>query len=284
VAFVASAILDTLMRLLAVRSVPVFFQCLIGGAVGPIAAAIAHVIEPKSSAWLVAVATIIMLLAGVTTVAAVQDLLSGLYVTGMARFTEAVVVTFGIASGVVGATRILEGLGVPLDVLAPNPAIESVSMMQAGLAAALVVGGFSLATQVPLRAFVVVTLFGALAELLYLTGLATQWGPIWSSAGAAVVVGVLTSMASRITSTPHVVIVVPSLIPLVPGLLVFSGLMSLMASSVEGLLDVMAAAAVAVALAAGAMFGLYSTQLAFGHKRIVPMAIPGHFGLAQVKR
>jgi uncharacterized membrane protein YjjP (DUF1212 family) len=259
VTFIAVGLLDWVTTILSNRGAPIFFQCLAGGCIGPLAAAMAHIMDPTSSVWLVTVATIIMLLAGVTTLAAVQDLLSGLFVTGVARFTEAVVITVGIATGVVGTSKALGLAGIPLAVDA-DVNLSSTNLLRSALAAAVVVAGFSLATQVPPRAFGVVTTLGVVAELVYVLGTREAWGPVWSSASAALLVGASSSLAGRITGTPPIVIVVPALVPLVPGLLLFNGLMGLMSSSLDGLMEVLTGAAVAGALAAGALLGRYLVQ------------------------
>jgi uncharacterized membrane protein YjjP (DUF1212 family) len=176
VAFVATGLLDWVIAAVSAHGAPPFYQCLLGGCVGPMAAAVAHFVDPSSSAWLVTVATIIMLLAGVTTLAAVQDLLSGLYVTGLARLTEAVVITVGIASGVVGASRALQSLGVALDFAADVGASPS-GLWRAVLAAATVSAGFALATQVPLRAFWAVAALGGCRSWFTFWGSAVLWGP-----------------------------------------------------------------------------------------------------------
>src|SRR5690606_3430025 len=88
-AFVATFFVDSLTTALARTRMSVFYQTLAGGAVGPIVAAVVHFLDPAASSFLVVVATIIVLLAGVTSFGAVQDVLSGFYVTGTARVLEA---------------------------------------------------------------------------------------------------------------------------------------------------------------------------------------------------
>jgi uncharacterized membrane protein YjjP (DUF1212 family) len=103
-AFVATFFVDLLTRMLAKTRMSVFYQNLAGGAVGPLVAAVVHFLDPAASSSLVVVATIIMLLAGVTSFGAVQDVLSGFYVTGTARVLEALLITGGLVAGVAGTT------------------------------------------------------------------------------------------------------------------------------------------------------------------------------------
>jgi Uncharacterized conserved protein len=274
VAFVATFIVDLLTSMLAARAVPVFYQSCVGGAIGPLAAGAVHLIDPTASASLVVVATIIMLLAGVTTFGAVHDTLSGFYLTGTARLMEALVITVGVAAGVSGMSLLLGRLGMPLNIgahLSVLPAGAAVPL----IAAVVIVVGFSLAVQVPWRALWVVCVLGALAESIYLLGVHAGFGVVWSSAAAAVVTGVLAALTGRLSRTPSLAIVVTSLVPLVPGLVLFNGLMQLVAGSVAGVLGMLTAAAVAGALAAGAILGQYLVQLTWGRTRGLPRRVVG---------
>lgn len=283
VAFVATFVVDMLTSALAARAVPVFYQSCVGGAIGPIAAGCVHLVDSTASASLVVVATIIMLLAGVTTFGAVHDTLSGFYLTGTARLVEAVVITVGVAAGVSGMSLLLARLGMPLNIGAHLSAVPG-GVAVPLIAAVVIVIGFSFAVQVPWRALWVVCVLGALAELIYVLGVNADFGVVWSSAAAAIVAGALAALTGRLSRTPALSIVVTALVPLVPGLVLFNGLMQLVAGSVTGLLGMLTAAAVAGALAAGAILGQYLVQLTWGRTRGLPrrvvgplMALPARF-------
>jgi uncharacterized membrane protein YjjP (DUF1212 family) len=284
VAFIATFVVDFVTSKLADRRVPVFYQTVVGGAIGPAAAAVVQLIDPGESASIVVIATIIMLLAGVTTFGAVHDTLSGFYVTGTARLMEALLITAGLVAGVAGASMLLGRFGLTLEI-SPTALLTLADLPVQLAASVVIVIGFGLAAQVPWRAFWAICVLGALAELLYLLGVGAQFGLVWSSAGAAVAVGLLAAIASRIVRTPPLAIVVSALVPLVPGLILFRGLLQLADADITGLLSMLSAAAVAGALAAGAILGQYLVQLAWGPTRrlqrrfIGPlMAMPVRFG------
>ncbi|MEO8907575.1 MAG: threonine/serine exporter family protein [Microbacteriaceae bacterium] len=290
VAFLATFVVDFVTSKLASKRVPVFYQTVVGGAIGPIAAALVQLFDPGESASIVVIATIIMLLAGVTTFGAVHDTLSGFYVTGTARLMEALLITAGLVTGVAGASLLLSRLGLNLSIEAD--AATSFATLPTQLAASVVIViGFGLAAQVPWRAFWAICMLGALAELLYVLGIGADFGRVWASAGAAVVVGLLAGIAARIVRTPPLAIVVSALIPLVPGLILFQGLLQLADGEIAGLLSMLSAAAVAGALAAGAILGQYLVQAMWGPTRrlqrrfIGPlMAMPVRFGRKRGKR
>lgn len=265
-AFVAAFIIDLITTLLDNRQVPVFYQTVVGGAIGPILAAMVQVIDPTANTSLVVVAAIIMLLAGVTTFGAVHDTLSGFYLTGTARLMEAMVITGGLVTGVAGASLLLDRLGLGLRV------DSDVTLTLANLplllaASVVVVCGFGLAVQVPWRAFWVVCLLGAGAEFLYLAGSNAGFGLVWSSGAAAVGVGLLAAVAARIVRTPPLVIMVSALVPLVPGLSLFRGLLQVSEGEINGLLSLLTAGAVAAALAAGAILAQSLVQFVWGPAR-----------------
>ena len=265
-AFIATFFIDLITTSLDRRQVPVFYQNVVGGAIGPIVAAIVALMDPSANPSLVVIATIIMLLAGVTTFGAVHDTLSGFYLTGTARMMEALLITGGLVTGVAGASLLVARFGFQLRVDANfAPTLADLPVLLG--AAMVIVAGFGLAVQVPWRAFWVVCLLGAVAELLYLGGANAGFGLVWSSALSAMGVGLLAAIAARLVRTPPLVIVVSALVPLVPGLILFRGLLQLSDGNIDGLLSMLTAGAVAAALAAGAILAQYVVQFVWGPAR-----------------
>lgn len=265
-AFLAAFIIDLITTQLDNRQVPVFYQTVVGGAIGPMIAAVVQLIDPTASPSLVVVAAIIMLLAGVTTFGAVHDTLSGFYLTGTARAMEAMVVTGGLVTGVAGASLLLARLGLGLRVDA-DVALTLANLPLLLVASVVVVTGFALAVQVPWRAFWVVCLLGAAAEFLYLAFVNADFGLVWASGAAAIGVGLLAAVAARIVRTPPLVIMVSALVPLVPGLSLFQGLLQVSEGEIDGLLSLLTAGAVAAALAAGAILAQSLVQFVWGPAR-----------------
>lgn len=273
-ALFATLFIDFMTTWLAKRRVPVFFQTLAGGAVGPLVAAAVHLVDPSANTSLIVVATIIMLLAGVTTFGAVHDALSGFYVTGTARFVEAMFITGGLVAGVAGSSLLLARFGLMLEIDPSSaPSLGNLPVQLA--AAAIIVIGFAFAVQVPVRALWAVAVLGAVAELSYIAALDTNIGTIFSAALSALLVGLLAAVVSRIVRVPPLVIVVSGLVPLVPGLILFTGLLQLSEGSIDGVVSMLSAAAVAVALAAGAILGQYLAQASWRPARNLPRRVVG---------
>ena len=265
-AFVAGFVIDFLTTALEKRRVPLFYQTVVGGAIGPIFAAVVPLVDPGASPSLVVVATSIMLLAGVTTFGAVHDTLSGFYLTGTARLIEALLITGGLVAGVAGSSLVLARFGLDLGISADVPVTLGVVAIQLA-AAVVIVAGFALGTQVPWRAFWVVCLLGAVAEAIYLGASNAGFGLVWSSGAAAMGAGLLAAVGARIVRTPPLVIIVCALVPLVPGLALFRGLLEMADGDINGLLNLLTAGAVAVALAASAILAQLIVQYVWGPGR-----------------
>jgi len=289
-AFVATYLIDLITTMLANRQVPLFYQTVVGGAIGPFVAAIVQLVDPSANPSIVVVATIIMLLAGVTTFGAVHDTLSGFYLTGTARVVEALLITGGLVTGVSGTSLLLGRFGLQLEMNA-NPALTLADLPVLLVASVVIASGFGLAAQVPWRSFWVVCLLAALAEFLYVAGAHAGFGLVWSSASSAIGVGLLAAVAARIVRTPPLVIMVSALVPLVPGLILFRGLLQLSEGDIDGMLSMLTAGAVAVALAAGAILSQYVVQYVWGPARRLQrrfvgplMALPVRLGRGSSKR
>lgn len=260
VAFVAALLLDAATAWLRRRGVPLFYQCLAGGVVGPLAAAGVRLVAPQSSAALIVVATIIVLLAGVTVFGGVQDTLTGFYLTGIARLAEATVATVGLAAGVIATSLVLSrGFGIRLDLTVTGPQAGN-GVAATIAAAAVIVVGFAVAVRLPWRAVWAAALAAVAGEALYLLLTARDFGTVWSSACVAVLVGAAAVPLSHLSRVPVLCVVVTALVPLLPGVVLFNGLMELARASVGGLIGALTAAAVAAALAAGAILGQYLAQ------------------------
>ncbi len=289
-AFIATWIIDWVTSLLDHRQVPLFYQTVVGGAVGPLVAAVVRVIDPSANPSLVVVAAIIMLLAGVTTFGAVHDTLSGFYLTGTARLVEALLITAGLVTGVSGAALFLARFGLLLEIDS-NPIGTLAGLPVLLVAAVVIVTGFALAVQVPWRAIWVVCVLGVLAEFLFVAALAGGFGLVWGSAASALGVGLLASVMARLVRTPPLVIMVTALVPLVPGLTLFRGLLKLSEGDINGLLSLLTAAGIAMALAAGALLSQYVVQIVWGPARRLQrrfvgplMALPVRLGRNATKR
>ncbi|MFE6997029.1 threonine/serine exporter ThrE family protein [Microbacterium sp. NPDC057659] len=271
VALVAAVVLDVVLVGLGRRGVPLLFRTFLGGAIGPVAAVLVRLVDPGSSSTLVVVSTVIVMLAGVTVLGGVQDILTAFYITGLARLMEALVATTGIAAGVISSSLLLQRWGAPIVVSVTEAQPDQTPLIS--MAAAVVMAlGFSLGTEMPWRALWGVAVLALIGEGVTLLCTGAELGDLWTAGLAAVTVGVFSSVMARITRTPTLPLLVAALIPMLPGLLLFNGLMQLASSSLNGLFDTFLAAATAAALASGSILGHYLVRMLRGRRRAMRLA------------
>jgi uncharacterized membrane protein YjjP (DUF1212 family) len=258
IAAVAAVGVDVLQRAMSRRRLPGFYQQVAGGLLATLIAMATAIADVHVGPSQVVTAGIIMLLAGIGFMGAIQDALTGYPLTAGARILEAIMATAGVIAGVSGGLTVGRLLGVDLGTLHPGAAgWADLPLMTLG--AAICAASFAFASFAPPRALLPIALVAGVAQACYYASYTRDLGPAWSSAIAAIFIGVVSySVAGRV-KVPPLVIVVSAIVPLLPGLSIYRGL-SLMATGGNGILSIVAAAATAIALASGVILGEYVAQ------------------------
>ncbi|MBZ5734445.1 threonine/serine exporter family protein [Nocardioides sp. TRM66260-LWL] len=261
-AFVAAIAIDRLQQLMARRRLPAFYRQVAGGAIATVIAVAAAAAHLPVDTSLVVTANIVMLLAGVGFMGAIQDALTGFYVTAGARITEALLATAGIIAGISGGLSVARVVGVDVGRFDPAAVgLKSLGLMAFG--GAVCAAAFGFATYAPHRALAPIGLVAATAMVISQSIAAQRVGGPWSVALAALVVGMVSWSVSGRLRVPPLVIVVPAVVPLLPGLSIYRGLALLSDDAAipsEGLLEMVTAASIAIALASGVILGEYIAQ------------------------
>ncbi len=258
IALLAAVSMDRLMRAMSRRRMPGFYQQVAGGLLATLLAIGAAASDLDVDPSLVVTTSIVMLLAGIGFMGAIQDALTGFPLTAGARILEAILATAGIIAGVSGGLTIGQMLEVDLGRLDPGGASE-VGPVMVVAGAALCAGAFAFSSYAPWRSLAPIAVIAGVATLVF--GLVEEQGfsRAWSAATAAVLIGVVSySVAGRVR-VPPLVVVVSTIVPMLPGLSIYRGL-SLLADGGNGILSLMTAAAIAIALASGVIFGEYVAQ------------------------
>lgn len=266
VAFVAAVTIDRVQLLMARRRLPFFYLQVAGGAIATlIAVAVAATPLPVETS-LVVTANIIMLLAGIGLMGAVQDALTGFYITAGARLIEAMMATAGIIAGVTLGLSVGEVAGVTLPRLVPGSTrlLDGLAPLVAG--AAVAAAAFAVACYAPWRSVVPIALVTAAAAGISTFVDFNGFGRAMAAGAAALFVGVVAySVAGRIR-VPPLVVAVPAIVPLLPGLSIYRGLSLLSEAGTgpevtsRGILALITALSVAIALASGVILGEYIAQ------------------------
>ena len=262
IAFVAAVAIDRLQLVMARRRLPFFYRQVAGGGVATLIAVLAGATWLDLDPSLVVTANLIMLLAGIGFMGALQDALSGFYVTAGARLTEALLATAGIIAGVSGGLTVADLLGVSVGQLEPGATdLKELPVMAAG--AAICAAAFAFASYAPRRALVPVGLVAAVAMVISQSVTVGGVGNAWSTALAAFFVGLVAFGVAGRMQVPPLVVVVSAVVPMLPGLSIYRALSLLSEGGLEasaGVLAMVTAVSIAIALASGVILGEYVAQ------------------------
>ena len=264
IAFVAAACIDRLQLAMSRRRLPFFYQQVMGGAVATVIALVAAATPLALDASLVVTANIIMLLAGIGFMGALQDALSGFYLTAGARITEALLATAGIIAGVSGGLTLAGVAGLEVARLEPGAsAFDLMGVPVLALGSAICAAAFAFASYAPRRIIAPIAVVAAIATLISQSIGVQGFGRPWATAFAAFFVGLVSYTVAGRMRVPPLVVVVSAVVPMLPGLSIYRGLTLLAEGgdqASEGLLAMATAASTAVALAAGVILGEYVAQ------------------------
>lgn len=203
---------------------------------------------------------ILLLVAGLTVVGAVQDAIDEFYVTANARLLKVVLVTSGIVVGVSIALYLARELGVTITTDSKNISIGAWPLPVVG--AAIISLGYAITVQTNLKGLVLSAALGSVTWIIFSSVLAT--GPLASvvaSGIAATLIATMATLLSRISRTPSVALVMAGIVPLTPGMALYNALSTLVNSTdddqmfSEGSLMLFKVILVALAIAAGASLG-----------------------------
>lgn len=268
ITFLTGCAIDRAHAVMTIRRVPPFFQNVAAAAlITLIAAAIrmaaAHGVRffTGLNSTLIVVGGIVMLVAGMTIVGAVQDAIDQFYLTASARVFEVAMRTAGIVIGIVVGLQIALRLGMPLSISA-NP-------VPFGPTGPQFVGATLTAAFFALRAYADAITIG-LSAAMGLLGWAGYTGMIQAGAGdvaantaGALAAALAATLIVRRTNVPGFALISAALLPLVPGLSLYNGLIEVVgttpgsADTTKGAHTLFLALAVALGIAAGASLGTF---------------------------
>lgn len=262
IAAVLGAILgDRLAWLCAGRGLPEFYQFVVA-AMPPAAIGVAlKLAEIDVRASAVITGGLFALLPGRALVAAVQDGLTGFYITASARLLEVMYLFIGIIMGVLVVLYIGLQLGA-----SPNPdevlLITQRPLIQIG-ASMVLVFTFAVLLQQERSTVWIVTLNGAVAWVTY--GALHYAGgipPVPSTAIAAGLVGLFGQLFSRYRFASALPYTTAAIGPLLPGSATYYGLLLIAENRLnEGMGSLVNAAAIALAIAIGVNLGSETSRL-----------------------
>ena len=255
IAFCTTALVDQLGRLLRRRGWPDFYLHVVGALTATLVAVVLNALDAPLRSSLVVAGGIIVLLAGVALVSTVQDAITGFLVTAAGRVTEVMLLTAGIVIGVAVGLFVAQQLGVTIGIRPPVVATLG-DLPGRVIAAAVGAAAFAAAQQTPRRLLLPCGLAGALSFTVWFLTQQALGAPAAAAGVAAVVAGLASHVLALRLQAPPLVVVIPSIVILLPGLTIYRGMLLISeGSSFEGILVLLQAATIGLALAAGVLLG-----------------------------
>lgn len=265
--FILGAIVSYAIRILAHKRFPIFFTQIISAITITLTAALiswldTHEVIPwlnGTNATLIVIGGIIMLVAGLATVAAVQDSIDEFYVTANARLLKVAMMTMGVVAGVLIGMYIAKQFSVYIELYTAKSISQGYWYL---IGAAVISAGYALSTQTHPFGVMVAGILGTLSIWVY--NLIVGDAPlslIMASGIAAASVGIAATLFSRLWRTPSNALMNAGIVPLVPGLTLYNGLFQLVGNSTntysfdQGILVLFNAILIALAIASGVTLG-----------------------------
>jgi uncharacterized membrane protein YjjP (DUF1212 family) len=263
IAAVSAMSIDRVQLLLGRARLPFFYLQVAGGAIATLIAVGVAATPLEVNTSVLVSANIIMLLAGIGLMGAVQDALTGFYLTAGARLIEAMMATAGIIAGVGLGLSIGHVAGVSFGAIVPGAAGRLTDLPLIMLGAAVSAAGFSVACYAPWRAVVPIALITAVAAVVHQAVAVNGLGRAVAAGTAAFFIGLVAYAVSGRVRVPPLVVAVPAIVPFLPGLSIYRGLSLLSdggAGTSQGIFALITAISVAIALASGVILGEFVAQ------------------------
>ncbi|MEV7021689.1 threonine/serine exporter family protein [Kitasatospora sp. NPDC093558] len=254
-AFIAAVLGDRLASALARRRLPEVYQFVAAAMPAAASGIILSFNDWGLRGSVVITGGLFALLPGRALVAAVQDGLTGFYITAAARLLEVIYLVAGIVIGVM----LILYLGVGFEAkLRPDESLVGISNPPVQMVAALVLTlAFAMLLQTDRRTLALVTVnsgigWASYGVLVYNGGVS----PIVATGVAAGLVGLFGQLMARYRSGSALPYVTAAIGPLMPGSALYLGMLAFaQGHSSAGLVSITRAAAIAMALAIGVNLG-----------------------------
>ncbi|AFR05988.1 MULTISPECIES: threonine/serine exporter family protein [Nocardiopsis] len=260
VAFLATVLGDRTAVFLANRGVAEFYQmaaaALVASSIGVALLWVSTTMDLGLQAGAIITGNIMALLPGRPLVSSLQDGISGSYVSAAARLLETFFILGAIVSGVgaVAYTAVRLGVNMDLENL-PSAGTSMEPLVLVG--AAGIAMAFAISLAVPPRMLPLIGCMGVMIWTIYAgLRLLLEAPPVVGTVAGAVAVGVVGHWLARRTRRPVLPYLIPSIAPLLPGSILYRGLIEItQGTAVAGMLSLAEAIMVALALGAGVNLG-----------------------------
>ncbi|MHA7210336.1 threonine/serine exporter family protein [Arthrobacter sp. MDT1-65] len=257
VGFVSCILVDLVSRKLGEWRVPEFFSVATSSALVTLIAMLFWWLEVPIAPALVVVGGILLLLPTGRLVSATQDAINGFPVTAAGRFLSAILVFAALVAGIAVALVAGAALGIPeLEVLEspgsqyPWPVVAVLIFVAVAM--------ICIAEQTDVRLVIPTSLVAVAGYLLLIGVMAAGVGYRLAPALAAILIGALSRVVALRLGAPQLVVAVPAVLFLYPGLTIFRSMYMLTIDSGvanDGAFGLFNALTIVLAIAAGVVLG-----------------------------
>lgn len=268
VAFLLGLMVDQILKRMNKRGYPVFFQHVTASAAIVILLALTSEgaraglpIVGELDPTLMAVGGIIQMVAGMKIVGASQDAIDGYYVTASARILEVIMLTGGIVIGLLFTLQFTSMIGYPVYISISPVGLGPVWMQYVGATMAAMT--FVISGHANFNTIWLAGLMGFLGWLAFSVGTVLPIGEVFAYFLAGFVPAFAAMLITRSMNAPSVAVIGGAILPLVPGLRLYFGLMQTLGTvnnlpdTSAGLVTFATAIAIALAIASGASLGAF---------------------------
>ncbi|SFS10381.1 Uncharacterized membrane protein YjjP, DUF1212 family [Agrococcus baldri] len=267
IAFLAACSAAMVQRLMSRLRVPFFFSQIAGAfvvtAIAAVTSWLAHFGVPMldgARPSIIVAAGIVLMLAGMSVVGAAQDAIDGFALTAGGRILDLALLTLGVVIGIIAGLSAARGLEMGFVVSSEAPLLGPLPLQLAGVAVIAV--AVAVWNGAGLRTIVVSAVLGGIAWLGFTAAVAGGLGTAISSGLGALAASFVGILVAHRLHVPSIAVTTAAIVPMVPGSAVFRGLLEIVESDgtaeslVLGVVTLIGAGAIGIALASGASLGL----------------------------
>ncbi len=262
-------------------TLPPFFRLVFGAGASTLLVALLVAVGLPIVGGLVLTGSLLRFLPGYALVSGFRDLIDQSIISGTARLAEALLLGAGVAVGTAFGVAIAASFDVQLAIVTIGRTDWGV--IAAGIAAAIAVGAFAIQLGVPGFAVLQAAALGSIAWVAFaaLADFGALVDPVAATLVAAIVIGIAGRLLARRAHAPAALWVVPSILPLLPGLQIVQAMLAETdAARVSGLIG---AAATAFLIGTGVASGdIIVTTLRGVREQVVAPAVEAVTGGVEV--